>query len=190
MEEITLEKIDIIRQRTGLGYQDAKEALEKNNGSVVDTLVYIEQNQKSFTQNVTDASNELVDTIKDIIKKGNVNRIKVKKDNKVLVDIPVTAGIAAGAITLFSPALLAIGAVAALVSKITIEIERPDGRIEVVNDVVSQTFEDVKDKVEDVKEKVENVVEQTFEKVNDFKQELQGNQNTSNTDTKNDNNLE
>ena len=31
MEEITLEKIDIIRQRTGLGYAEAKELLEKAN---------------------------------------------------------------------------------------------------------------------------------------------------------------
>lgn len=180
MEEITLEKIDIIRQRTGLGYVDAKEALEKNGGNVVNTLIYIEQNQKSFTQNVTDASNDLVETVKDIIKKGNVNRIKIKKDNKVLIDIPVTAGIAAGAITLFSPALLAIGAITAIVSKVTIEVERPDGRVEVVSEVVKETFNDVKEKVEDV-------AENTMEKVNEIKEDLKENLNSFTNNTKNNN---
>lgn len=158
MEEISLEKIDIIRQRTGVGYAQAKELLEKNNGNVVDALIDFEQNQKSFTQNFANVSNDLIETIKDIIKKGNVSRIKVKKDNKVLVDIPVTAGIAAGALGIFYPALIAIGAVAAIASKIVIEIERPDGKIDVVNDVVKETYDDVKEKFEEMKDKTEDAV--------------------------------
>jgi NACalpha-BTF3-like transcription factor len=39
MEEITLEKIDIIRGRTGLSYREAKEALERNQGILLDTLI-------------------------------------------------------------------------------------------------------------------------------------------------------
>lgn len=151
MEEITLEKIDLIRQRSGMGYQEAKEALEKNNGNVVDTLIYLEQNQKTFAQNISEVSNELIDTIKDIVKKGNVTRIKVKKDNRLLVDIPVSAGIAAGAITLFYPSLLVIGAVAAFATKITIEIERPDGRVEVINKMVRETYENAVEMAEDMK---------------------------------------
>lgn len=149
MEEITLEKIDLIRTRTGLGYQAAKEILEKNNGNVVDTLIYIEQNQKSFSQNIADTSNELIETIKDIIKKGNVNRIKVKKDNRTMIDIPVTAGVAAGALSLFYPTLLILGTLTAILSKITIEVERPNGEIEIINDIVKEKYEDVKQKAED-----------------------------------------
>ena len=136
MEEITLEKIDIIRQRTGLGYAEAKELLEKNNGNVVDALVYFDQNEKTFAQNFTQASNDLVETVKDIIKKGNVNRIKIKKDDKVLVDIPVNAGIAAGALGMFSPVLLVVGAVAAVATKVRIEVERPDSKIDIIEDIV------------------------------------------------------
>lgn len=165
MEEITLEKIDIIRQRTGVGYAEAKEILEKNNGNVVDALIYIEQNQKSFAQNITETSNELIEEIRDIIKKGNVSRIKVKRDNRILIDIPVTAGIAAGALGIFYPALLAIGAVAAIASKVSIEIVRPDGRVDVVNDVVKETYENVKEKVVEAKDK-------TVETVNNIKDDL------------------
>lgn len=149
MEEITLEKIDTIRKRSGLSYGDAKIALENNDGNVVDTLIYLENNKKTFTDNVSDVGNDILNTVKDIIKKGNVNRIKVKKDNKVIVDIPVSAGIAVGAISLFSPAILAIGAVTAIASKISIEIERPDGSVEVINDILKNTFDQTVEKARD-----------------------------------------
>jgi hypothetical protein len=161
MEEITLEKIDLIKERTGLSYSAAKEVLEKNNGNVVDTLIYIEQNQKSFTQNITDTSNELIDTVKDIVKKGNVNRIKIKKDKKTLIDIPVTAGVAAGALSLFYPSLLVVGAVTAIISKISIEVERPNGDVEIINDIVKEKYEDVKQKTEDAVNNIKNDLNQT-----------------------------
>ncbi|MDF2673603.1 MAG: hypothetical protein K0R09_1868 [Clostridiales bacterium] len=165
MEEITLEKIDLVRDRTGLSYAAAKEVLEKNNGNVVDTLIYIEQNQKSFSQNISDTSNELIDTVKDIIKKGNVNRVKIKKDKKTLIDIPVTAGVAAGALSLFYPSLLVIGTVTAILSKISIEVERPNGEVEIINDILKEKYEDVKQKTEDA--------------VNNIKKDLNTNKGTA-----------
>jgi gas vesicle protein len=165
MEDITLEKIDMIRQRTGIGYAAAKEILEKNNGNVVDSLIYIEQNQKTFAQNVTETSNELIDTVKDIVKKGNVNRIKIKKDNKVLIDIPITAGIVTGALTLFYPSLLVIGAVTAILSKVSIEVERPNGEVEVINDIVKEKYDDVKQRAEDL---VNNVKDDIKQKKDEF----------------------
>ena len=47
MSEITLEKVDLIRERTGVSYTEAKEALEAGNGDVVDALIYIENKKKS-----------------------------------------------------------------------------------------------------------------------------------------------
>lgn len=158
MEDITLEKIDIIRQRTGLGYAAAKEALEKNNADVVETLIYIEKNQKTFGQNISETTNDLIETIKDIINKGNVTRIKVKKDSRVLIDIPVNAGIAATTLTLFYPPLLAIGAATAILSKVIIEIERPDGRVEIINDIVKEKYENVKEKAQNAANKAEEAI--------------------------------
>lgn len=144
--EIDIEKLDIVRERTRVSYADAKEALEKCEGSVVDAIIYIEKNQKNVFDNITGAGNEFVDAIKDIIKKGNVTRIKIKKDEKILLDIPVNAGVVGGAIGIvYLPALVAIGAIAAVVTKIQVIIERPDGKIEVVNDILKDTAEDVKD---------------------------------------------
>lgn len=43
-----LEKIDMIVERMGVSYKEAKEALEKSGGSVVDALIYIEENRKKL----------------------------------------------------------------------------------------------------------------------------------------------
>ena len=40
--EITLEKVDQVRERTGVSYAKAKEALEHTNGSVLDAIILLE----------------------------------------------------------------------------------------------------------------------------------------------------
>ncbi|MDI6617429.1 MAG: DUF4342 domain-containing protein [Clostridiales bacterium] len=135
--DIELEKVDIVRERTKVNYEDAKEALLKANGNVLDAIIYIEKNQKSFADSVGDVGNEFAEAIKNIIKKGNVTRIKIKKDGKVILNIPVGAGIVGGAIGIYyMPAVVAIGALAAVFTKIEVEIERPDGKVEVVKDIM------------------------------------------------------
>lgn len=41
--EITLEKIELVKDRTGVSYAEAKAALEKAGGSVVDAIIMIEE---------------------------------------------------------------------------------------------------------------------------------------------------
>lgn len=74
------------------------------------------------------ASNQLVDRVRELIEEGNVRHLKIKKDQKVLLELPLTVGVGAGAAAvLLSPILAAIGALAALVTDITLVVERdPD----------------------------------------------------------------
>ena len=46
MENITLEQVDVVRERCNVSYAQAKEALEACNGDVLEAIIYIEQNQK------------------------------------------------------------------------------------------------------------------------------------------------
>lgn len=65
---------------------------------------------------------ELIKKVKELIREGNVRRIIIKNEKgKVLMEIPVTFAVV-GAV--LAPVLAAIGAIAALVSKCTIEVER------------------------------------------------------------------
>jgi len=160
MSEITLEKIDIIRERTGASYTEAKEALEATDGNVVDALIYLEKEKKSTLDDISTSKEELFAWLKDIVQKGNVNRIKIKKDDKVVVDIPVNAGVAATLTALIWPPIFAIGLLTAVATKVTIEITKNDGSVEVVNKVIKNTMQDVKEKFTDAaadfKEKFSN----------------------------------
>ncbi len=60
--------------------------------------------------------------IKELLHEGNIRRISIKDENgKTLIEVPLTIG-AVGVI--LAPALAAIGAIAALVAKCTIVVER------------------------------------------------------------------
>lgn len=154
MQEITLEKIDAVRERTGVTYTEAKEALVASEGDVVDALIYIEKNSKNVKDQLYTTKDEFVEWVKDIIRKGNVTRIRIKKDEKVLVDIPVSAGVATGVLLMTVPALLAIVFVTAVVAKVTVEITKEDGSVQVINKVIENTYTNVKDKVNDVTSEV------------------------------------
>ncbi|MDY6012258.1 DUF4342 domain-containing protein [Clostridium sp.] len=170
MKEITLEKVDEIRRRTGVSYKIAKEALELNGGDVLEALIYIENNvvvpfaeENNFKDDNSKKSENIEEFkawLKNIIEKGNVSRIKVKKDDTTLVDVPVNAGIAAAVIGVIVPPILAFGVIATVATKLTIEITKCDGSVEVVNKYVEKAAGEVKDKAYEfagiVKDKFKN----------------------------------
>jgi hypothetical protein len=64
----------------------------------------------------------LLAKIRELLHEGNVRRVIIKNDEgRVLVDIPLTIGVVG---TLLAPQLAAIGAIAALVMRGTIVIEK------------------------------------------------------------------
>ncbi|ALP89575.1 MULTISPECIES: DUF4342 domain-containing protein [Clostridium] len=175
MENITLEQVDVVRERCNVSYAQAKEALEACNGDVLEAIIYIEQNQKKENENSETKENEyafnaismeeLKNLIKGLIEKGNVTRIKIKKDHKEILDIPVNAGIAASVIAITIPPILAAVVIAAIATQITIEVTKEDGSVEVINKYVTQVANDVKNKASDLADVVKN-------KVNDVKTEV------------------
>ncbi|MEK7109156.1 MAG: DUF4342 domain-containing protein [Patescibacteria group bacterium] len=69
-------------------------------------------------------ADDLIATVKKLIAEGNARRIVIKReDGQVFIEFPLTIG-AVGAI--IAPALAAVGAIAALVTKCTIVVERRD----------------------------------------------------------------
>jgi len=78
--------------------------------------------EKTRTEEFEFSGEELIAQIKELIHKGNIRRIILKSDEgRVLVDIPLTVGILG---TLVAPQLAALGAIAALVTKGTIVVEK------------------------------------------------------------------
>lgn len=67
--------------------------------------------------------NELGDRLAKLVHEGNVRKVIVKRDEETIAEFPLTAGVV-GAV--LAPPLAAIGAIAALVTNCTIEVERTD----------------------------------------------------------------
>ncbi|MFC1967169.1 DUF4342 domain-containing protein [Chloroflexota bacterium] len=69
--------------------------------------------------------NELLEKVKQIIREGNVRRVRLLHEGRTIIEIPLTIGapvVAAG--ILAAPILAALGAFAALVTECTIEVEK------------------------------------------------------------------
>jgi len=68
---------------------------------------------------------QLVSSVKDLIHQGNIRRISIRNaDGVTLLEIPLVIGLA-GAV--FVPVWAALGALAALVAKCTLAVERVGG---------------------------------------------------------------
>jgi hypothetical protein len=67
---------------------------------------------------------DVVRMVKKLVKEGNVRRISIKnEEGKSVIELPLTIGVV-GAVLL--PTLAAVGAVAALLAKCTIMVEREE----------------------------------------------------------------
>lgn len=137
-----LEKLDAIRDRLGVSFTKAKEALDANEGNLTAALLYLEARENQAEENKGgDWSKEnrehfvrgLIEQIKSIIQEGNVSKVRLKQGEKTIIEIPATLGVVGLGALLFSPLLLALGAIGAataVIKELTFELERPDGTIE------------------------------------------------------------
>jgi hypothetical protein len=85
-----------------------------------------EKPKNTFSEHVEITGNQLVDRLKDIVAEGNVRRIILRApDDTVMMQMNLTASaVVGGVVALSAPWLAAIGAVAALVTKMRVEIVR------------------------------------------------------------------
>jgi len=142
--EITLEKIELVKDRTGVSYKEAKEALEAAEGSVVDAIIDIEEsidikNKSKFAEQ----SAHIVEKVKEAIKKGNVAKIIVKKNDEVIMNLPVNVGIVG---TVLAPWAAVAGVITAFGTKCVIELVKDDGEIIDLSEMANDTFDDVVEK--------------------------------------------
>ncbi len=75
----------------------------------------------------TVSGKDLIEKIQELIHEGNVRRVRLIHEDQVLIDIPLTIGApVAAAAVLATPVLAALGAIAALVTNCTIEVEKEE----------------------------------------------------------------
>ncbi|MGM9536586.1 MAG: DUF4342 domain-containing protein [Intestinibacter sp.] len=170
MSQITIEAMDKVLKRVpNATYKQAKEALEKTDGSVVDAIIYLEtncsdsdKNTKKTTEIFGKNTEELKEQILDLIKKSSVVRIIIEKDGKTMLNIPLGIGVV-GAI--IGPMLTLVGLSAAVLSKSKIKVanekedtvidlgEFSEDKFNTIKDMVSGKAKDVKDIIDKNKSK-------------------------------------
>jgi hypothetical protein len=86
------------------------------------------EEEHTYTEQVEIAASELVDRTRALIEEGNVRRLIIRnEDDEVLLEVPLTAGVAVGGVvTLIAPVLAALGAMAALLTHVKVEIVRTE----------------------------------------------------------------
>jgi hypothetical protein len=77
--------------------------------------------ERTFWQTIELTGDQLVKTVKELIEAGNVRRIRVRQKDRTVAEFPLTIGVV-GAV--FAPMLAAIGALAALLTECSIDVER------------------------------------------------------------------
>ena len=143
--DINLEKIELVKDRTGCTYAEAKDALEKADGSVVDAIIDIEEKMNKANDAVDGGSlkdSPVFAKMKEIVDKGNVTRILIRKGEKTIVNFPLTAGVI-GAVLVPWGAIL--GIVAALGAQCDIEFVDKEGEVIDINGKVVGAYDKAKD---------------------------------------------
>jgi hypothetical protein len=82
------------------------------------------RNMENIKEEFRIKGEELVEKIKQLIHEGNVRRLIIKdEEGKVYLEIPVTFGLIGA---LIAPMLAAVGAVAAMVANLKVEVIRTE----------------------------------------------------------------
>ncbi len=168
--EITLEKIELVKDRTGVSYREAKDALEACDGSVVDAIISIEENIDEKKGGKTgEYVKATMAKVKELVNKGNISKISVKKGDDSIVNIPVNVGIV-GAV--LAPWGVIAAAIAAFGFKCKVELTTDDGKVIDVSEKVGNVAETVKEKssvvVDEIKERSGAVMGDLKEKAPDY----------------------
>jgi hypothetical protein len=72
------------------------------------------------------SGDDLLTKVRELLHEGNVRRVFLKNEaGETLLEIPLTAGLAVTVLTAaLAPVLVAVGAIAALLSQVTVGVER------------------------------------------------------------------
>jgi hypothetical protein len=85
-----------------------------------------EEKKDTWVEEIEVAGNDLIARVKELVEQGNVRRLIIRKqDGEILMEVPLTASVVAGGAALvFAPLFAALGAFAAFVVRVKIEVVR------------------------------------------------------------------
>ena len=79
--------------------------------------------QRTWWEKIETKGEEALEQLKRLIAEGNVRRVRIRQKDHIVAEFPLTIGLV-GAV--LAPVVAAIGAVAALITDCTIEVQRQE----------------------------------------------------------------
>jgi hypothetical protein len=76
---------------------------------------------RTFWETIEVKGDQLLAEVKKLVAEGNVRKVRIRQHERTIVEFPLTVGVV-GAV--LAPILAAVGAVAALVTECTIDVQR------------------------------------------------------------------
>ncbi len=77
--------------------------------------------ERTWWETIKSEGSAALDQVKKIIEEGNVRRVRIRQSGDIVAEFPLTVGVV-GAV--LAPVLAAIGALVALLTECSIEVER------------------------------------------------------------------
>ena len=186
--EITIEKIDTVIQRVpNVTYAEAKQALLEHNGDVIESIIALESNSSTIDNNIpkktkqakkvvedmfskdSEDFKEMKNQAKELLKKSSVIRIIIDRNNKVIMNIPLTVGVVGVALL---PIYTLVGLSAAVIGKCRIKIQNEDDgsivdlgelneeKLNMLKQMLVNTAKEVKDVVVDNKKDDKDITDE------------------------------
>ena len=186
--EITIEKIDAVIQRVpSATYAEAKQALIDHNGDVIESIIALESNKTTIESNLSKKTKqakkavedmfskdsedfkEMKEQAKELLKRSSVIRVIIDRNNKVIMNIPLTVGVVGVALL---PIYTLVGLSAADIGKCRIKIQNEDDgsivdlgelneeKLNMLKQMLVNTAKEVKDVVVDNKKDDKDITDE------------------------------
>ena len=193
--EITIEKIDAVIQRVpNITYAQAKQALIEHNGDVIESIISLESSSKIINKNISNKTKqakkavedmfskdsedfkEMKEQAKELLKRSSVIRVIIDRNNKVIMNIPLTVGVVGVALL---PIYTLVGLSAAVIGKCRIKIQNEyDGsivdlgelneeKLNMLKQMLVNTAKEVKDVVVDNKKDDKDITDELINEDDD-----------------------
>lgn len=79
--------------------------------------------ERTWWEKIETKGEEALEQLKRLIAEGNVRRVRIRQKDHVIAEFPLTVGVVG---VVLAPVVAAIGAVAALMTDCTIEVQRQE----------------------------------------------------------------
>lgn len=187
VSNVTIEKLDAILERVpSATYSNAREALELCEGDVIEAIILLESKKCTSKTKKTmedvfskdgEEIKEIKNQLKELLKKSSVIRVMVEKNDKVIVNIPLTLGVVGLAL---GPLYTLVGLSAAVIGKYHIKIQNEDDgsvvdlgelneeKLNMLKQMLTNTAKEVKDVVVDKKKDDKDITDELMKEFEDI----------------------